>query len=154
MIISCHGLTRTASTTSVWKISVWSILTSWRVPDFDFCKHLSVLYRRHAVKPQFYSLVIIVIDIIFQVFDEGPCCHSLLSLMSPSKSLARMMQQMPSGSHCLRYPNWPLTMQKSCGMRLRPTCVKFSHEKKCISQIGYLTFRMRCVNTQNVRKYE
>ena len=116
VIISCHGLTRTASTTSVWKISVWSILTSWRVPDFDFCKHLSVLYRRHAVKPQFYSLVIIVIDIIFQVFDEGPCCHSLLSLISQPKSLARMMQLKPSGSHCLRYQNWPLTMQKSCGM--------------------------------------
>ena len=26
-------------------------------------------------------------------------------------------QQMPSGSHCLHCQNWPLTMQKLCGMR-------------------------------------
>lgn len=31
--ISCRGLTRTASTTSAWKISVWSILTSWTDPN-------------------------------------------------------------------------------------------------------------------------
>ena len=36
-------------------------------------KHLPVLYGRHAIKPQFYSLVIIIFNVFYQVFDEGVC---------------------------------------------------------------------------------